>query len=265
MIFISFGSGSSGNCYYIHADHYGILIDLGIGIRKFKKAFKDYGFIFPEIKAILVTHEHTDHIKAVGVLANELHIPVYATKCVHQGIMHNVRVQNKVAPTLICDFEHDTSVQLGPFDVTSFKIPHDSADNSGYFIRYADTNLCLITDVGHINEPMKYYISKSINLVVEANYDERLLEQGPYPYYLKQRIRSENGHMSNEVLAQYLAAHANPDLQNLWLCHLSEENNRPDIARQTIVHAFSESGWPEQSLNRIVPLNRKIPSGPYSL
>lgn len=265
MNFISFSSGSSGNCYYITAQQYGLIIDLGIGIRKFKKYYKDYGFIFPEIKGILVTHEHADHIKAVGILANELRIPVYATELVHRGMIRNIRMQKKVESQYVRPFEHDTTIEIGPFRVTSFKTPHDSTDNSGYFIQYRDTNLCIITDAGHFNDSMKHYIQKSINLVIEANYDKQMLEQGPYPAYLKHRIKSENGHMCNEELAQYLSENVSPQIQHIWLCHLSEENNSPEKAQQTIVNAFKEKGWTGEILKNIEPLNRKMPSKVYQL
>lgn len=265
MNFISFSSGSSGNCYYISAQQYGLIIDLGIGIRKFKKYYKDYGFLFPEIKGILVTHEHADHVKAVGMLANELKVPVYATELVHQGMMRNIRMQKKVEPQYVRTFEHGTTLNMGPFSITSFKTPHDSSDNSGYFIQCGDTNLCIITDAGHINESMEYFIPQSLNLVIEANYDDKMLDQGPYPVYLKRRIKSENGHMCNHDLAQYLSAHANPQIQHIWLCHLSEENNLPEVARQTVVEAFKEKGWDGEILQKIEPLNRKTPSKLYNL
>ena len=134
MQFICFGSGSSGNCYYLESRGEAILIDLGIGIRAFKKHMRDYGLTMPKIKAIIVTHDHTDHIKAVGPLSIEFRIPVYASMPVHEGIVRNRFMTKKIPEDLQRCTVLNTPFEVGNFRITPFAVPHDATDNNGYFI-----------------------------------------------------------------------------------------------------------------------------------
>lgn len=260
MKFISFASGSSGNCYYINANGCGILIDLGLGIRTFKKTYKDYGCSFGDIQGILITHNHTDHTKAVGYLSNEFHIPVYTTEAVHEGMRNNPFLSKKVHPQEIRIITHQQPFEIGPFTITAFSVPHDSFGNNGYLIRYNDVVFCLITDIGHITPEIEKMVSQATHLVVEANYNPTMLEQGSYPQHLKKRIRGPYGHVSNEETAQLLATHLSPErIKTVWLCHLSEENNTPALAYQTCIDALTDVA----QLAHISPqpLPRKEPTG----
>lgn len=241
--YISIGSGSSGNCGYLICNGYGLLIDLGIGIRLFRKQFSNYGLPIAQIQAILVTHDHTDHVRAVGAVSQKFHIPVYTSAKVHESIRANHYVSKKVPADLRHDVLHGNPFDLGPFRITPFFVPHDSAENNGYLIEVENRRFVLITDVGHFTEEMAPLVHSATHLVIESNYDDQMLDEGRYPKRLKERIRSGNGHSSNKQTADFLAAHLSPDvIRHIWLCHLSEENNRPDLARDAVAEALAEAG-----------------------
>lgn len=263
--FICFGSGSSGNCYYLRCDNFGLVIDLGIGIRSFKKYFRDYGLPQAQIGGILVTHDHTDHVKSVGTLSNEFHLPVYSSKEVHAGMQRNYFMTRKIGRDEVRRLAPGDTVQAGPFTVTIFPVPHDSAGNNGYFIESPDASLCLITDAGHVTDDMRAYISRARYVVLESNYDEAMLEHGPYPRYLKRRISGDAGHLSNAMCAATLAQCLSAEARYVWLCHLSEENNHPELARKTVVSALVEAGFDVDGALHVEALKRTVPSPLYTL
>lgn len=256
MKFICFGSGSSGNCYYLESRGSAILIDLGIGIRHFKKRFQDYGLRLPLLRAILVTHDHTDHIKAVGPLALATKLPVYASALVHEGIARNRFMTKKIPPEQQIVTTLDTPFEVGNFRITPFAVPHDANDNNGYFVEIiypeeeddlfangsseATPTFCLITDAGRFTNEMIPYVKRARYLVVEANFDREMLDNGPYPLYLRKRISEGNGHMDNRLTAEALQQHLTPTTRHIWLCHLSAENNHPEIARKTVQAAIAQ-------------------------
>ena len=275
MNFICFGSGSSGNCYYLESRGTAILIDLGIGVRAFRKHLSDYGLTVPRIAAILVTHDHTDHIKAVGPLALQFHIPVYASARVHEGMMRNRFMTKKVPLEQQHTTELNTPFEVGNFRITPFSVPHDSRDNNGYFIELiqpeksddiftpepadARPTFCLITDAGSFTEEMVPFVQRARHLIIEANFDRTMLENGPYPPFLQQRISGGRGHLDNRLTAEALRRHLTPTTRRIWLCHLSEENNRPELARETVQNAINELPFPDKP--QLEVLRRRTPSG----
>lgn len=261
MKFISFGSGSSGNCYYLLEDGIGLIIDAGIGIRSFKKYFREYGFTYPTLKAILVTHDHTDHVKAVGALSGEYNLEVFATEEVHKGILNNYYTHKKVRPELCRTYLPGDDWSIGPFHITTFTVPHDASHNCGYFIETATTNFCFITDAGSFTPEMISFIRRARNLVIEANYDAAMLDEGPYPLHLKKRIKAPTGHACNAETARILEENLAATTENIWLCHLSEENNHPELARKTIAQTLERS----ECKSQLHVLRRRIPSGPFEL
>lgn len=266
MKFICFSSGSSGNCYYINVGGYGLLIDEGLAVRKFKKYFSDYGLSLAEVKGVLVTHDHADHVKAVGALAMEFKWPVYALEGVFAGMMRNRYMRKKVPGPLVRNVEPGVTVELGPFKVTPFNVPHDSMACCGYTIETEDFNFCLITDAGHVTDDMRHHLGRARYVVVEANYDAAMLEAGPYPRMLKERIRSGRGHMDNALTAELLATELSADARRVWLCHLSEENNRPDVALTTVTTALKAAGRLGEADALVVEaLQRTHPSRLYEL
>lgn len=263
--FISFGSGSSGNCYYLSTGTDTILIDVGVGVRTLKKYFHSYGLRFEDINHILVTHDHADHVKAVGCLSSEYSIPVYATHKVHTGILRNYCVRKKVSPEQVRIIEKNIPFTIGSFHVTPFNVPHDSSDNVGYEVRCGDVTFCLITDVGHITDEMHDIIGRANYLVIEANHSIEMLQQGPYPQYLKDRILGPNGHLCNDACGEALANYATPALKHVWLCHLSEENNHPELARKTVEQILRNHGIVAGKDFLLEVLKRKTPSEVYDL
>ena len=265
MQFISFGSGSSGNCYYLMAGGYGLLIDAGIGIRTIKKHFRNFGLSLSTVKALLITHDHADHVKAAGVISHEFGLPVYATLPVHEGMRQNYRMPKKIDPELIRTLEKGTTLEFGPMHVTTFGVPHDSRDNNGFFIEDGECSFCLMTDIGHVTDEMADFIHRADYLVFESNYDTELLEQGVYPDFLKKRIASGTGHLSNRQAADELARHLRPETRHVWLCHLSDENNHPSLAYKTVEARLVEAGLPVGDTLHLETLKRQLPSLLYDL
>ncbi len=260
MKFICFGSGSSGNCYYLFTDTEGLFIDAGIGVRTLKKFFRNYGLNMSSARYILLTHDHADHVKSVGSLSHDYALPVYSTAEVHQGIVQNYCVNKKIEPSLVRYLEKGSTIEIGPFRVTTFAIPHDSRDCVGYSINCDGVNFCIITDVGSITDEIKPFIRNANYLVIEANHDEEMLQSGPYPEHLKRRILSDNGHLSNKNCAMALVENATANLRHVWLCHLSEENNHPELARKTIDNVLRSYGIVPGKDFIINVLKRKTPS-----
>lgn len=263
--FLCLGSGSSGNCYLLRTENSGILIDAGIGIRLLKKTLKEYGFTLDHIDAVLITHDHADHIKAVGHLANDFNKPVYATELVHLGINRNYCTTSKLTPEhqrIVCK---GRETQIGDFTIKPYEVSHDSTDCVGYRIEANGITFCIITDCGVVTNHVAEAISAANYLVIEANYEESMLQSGPYPAYLKGRIQSEKGHLSNHQCADALVQYATPDLKHVWLCHLSEENNHPELARKTVDQILRNNGIVAGKDFELEVLKRKTPSGVYTL
>lgn len=246
--FLSLSSGSSGNCYYLGTDQHAILIDAGIPVRTIQKVLRESGLPFGKIMALLVTHDHTDHIRSAGSLGELYHIPVYSTKEVHQGMERNYGMSKKLTNASRRNIERETPFFIPgtKFRVTAFTVPHDSTDNVGYFIEYGDgddaVRFCLATDVGRVTPDIRRYLSMADHIVVESNHDIAMLMNGPYPEYLKKRVRSEGGHMSNKECAELIHDIWHPGIRHLFLCHLSAENNDPDLAYRTAAHALQSEG-----------------------
>ena len=263
--FICMGSGSSGNCYCLFTENDGLMIDAGLGIRTLKRSFKENGLSLSHIHHIIITHDHADHIKSVGSLSREFSLPVYATAKVHDGIERNFCVRNKVAPNLKRCFTKQVPLQVGDFMVTPFHVPHDSCDSVGYRISCQGIIFVLMTDVGHITDEMKEIISEANYLVIEANHDEDMLAQGPYPAHLKARIASQTGHLPNSECGRVLAENMTAELRHVWLCHLSEENNHPELARKTVEQILRSYGIVAGTDVQLDVLKRKSPSLLYQL
>lgn len=237
------------------------MIDSGVGVRALKRFFHDYGVSPSDIKSILVTHDHADHVKAVGTISSDRGIPVYATHDVHKGIQKNYCVRKKIDPTNVRVIEKGKSFEIGDFCITSFDVPHDSNENVGYRIETQGVAFCLMTDIGHITDDIKTNISLADYLVIEANHDEDMLASGPYPQHLKKRVAGPNGHLCNKLCGQAIVENASDKLKHVWLCHLSEENNHPELARKTVESEIMRMGL---SI-KVDVLKRKTPTGFFDL
>lgn len=263
--FISIGSGSSGNCYLLQTANDALLIDAGVGIRSLKKHLHNYNIQLSSVNHILITHDHADHIKSVGVISSEFNVPVYATSAVHKGIYRNYCVPKKIPADKAAIVNVGEKTTIGDFAVTPFAVPHDSSGNVGYRIEVDDVTFCLMTDVGHVTEEMQQYIAEANYLVIEANYDVEMLKNGPYPQHLKVRIDGPTGHLSNLACGEAIAHFATQKLKHVWLCHLSEENNHPVLALKTIEQTLRGYGIIAGKDFFVEDLKRKSPSRIFDL
>lgn len=257
---VSLASGSSGNCYYLGTSEYGILIDAGIGFRTIKKYLREYGIAIESIMGVLVTHDHADHIKTVGCFANKMNIPVYATEAVHAGIDRSHYVESCVSTSKRYVVKEET-FSIRDFQVTAFDVPHDSIENVGYQIVFDGNSVVIITDVGRITDTITKYASTASHLIMEANYDEEMLLYGRYPEYLKQRIANGNGHLSNKLSGNFLASIYTPLLKEIWLCHLSNDNNHPELAYKTVEACLANNNILVGNHIALKTLTRGKPSG----
>lgn len=261
--FISLASGSSGNCYYLGTEQQAVLIDAGISVRIIRKTLRDVGIGMETVMAVLVTHDHADHIKAVSGLGEKLNIPVYATRLVHQGISQSYCVPSKLTTSARYLEKHEP-LRIGDLEIESFAVPHDGTDNVGYCIRIgSDKVFTFMTDLGYITPEAAQFACRANYLIIEANYDEEMLRTGRYPAYLKERIASRTGHLSNAATARFLADNYSPHLRNIWLCHLSKDNNHPQLAFKTVELALRNRGIVVGREVKLQALGRTTPSPLY--
>ena len=237
---MSFGSGSSGNCSYIGDRSGGFLIDAGVDAKKVISSLHDNGISPDKIYGIILTHDHHDHIsQAYALLRNHRNIRLFCTPRTLSGILrrHNISRRIRDYHTPIYK-EHP--FKLGNFELTPFEVMHDGADNAGYFITHGERSIAVATDLGCISPRVDHYMRLADTIVIESNYDLHMLMTGTYPEYLKARILAENGHLDNRVSAQFIADIYTPRLRNLYLCHLSHDNNLPRIAVDTFTEVLAD-------------------------
>lgn len=264
VLFRCFASGSSGNCYYLGTQERGVLIDAGISARGIQKNLREMGLDFQNIMGVLVTHDHADHIRAVGTLGERVHLPIYTTKQIHDGIDRNWGVHEKLR-TSRRYIEKGVPFQLFDMDITTFGISHDSTDCLGYVIDCFGQRFMIATDCGEPNHNMEAFIQTANHIVIEANHDEQLLLNGPYPTYLKERILSPRGHQSNDTCGELLVRNYHDGIRNIFLCHLSKENNDPQLALETIAGRLDNAGIVPGRDVFVRTLDRLTPSPVYVL
>lgn len=261
LIFYSIASGSSGNCYFFGNRQYGFLIDAGINAKLILKHLRSVDIDIPQVRALFVTHIHKDHTQAMSVVGNRWNVPVYSTKKTFLEIERADYIRRKVNRTNCYFLEHGERMQLGDFFITSFFVPHDVEDNSGFIIEYKGICVVLATDIGHVTQGLIDVVRQADYLIIESNHDREMLRNGRYPLALKQRIIGNDGHLSNDETAELVANHAKDGLKGLFLCHLSEENNSPVLAVETMRKMIEEvkgvdSRWISLP---IIALERKVP------
>lgn len=240
--FISLGSGSSGNCAYLGDDKCGILIDAGVDGDKVKAALKANGLNFDNIRGICLTHDHGDHVRYVYTLVRKHpHIGVYCTPKALGGLLrrHNIsrRIKDYHRPIY-----KEFPFKIGDFEITAFEVSHDGTDNSGYFISHGNHRFAIATDLGCITPRVDYYMRQANYVMLESNYDERMLREGSYPMHLKARIAADNGHLDNVEAGRFLSGIQSPLLRHVFLCHLSQDNNTPEIALGEVRAALLRAG-----------------------
>ena len=257
--FICLSSGSNGNCYYIGTPTGALLIDAGISPRSIRKRLKDVGIGMESILAVMVTHDHSDHIRGLGGIGEKLHIPVYATAQIHEGIRRSYCMTQKLT-TSARFIVKQQPLQIGDFRVEAFEVPHDGIDNVGYHISIYGRSFTFMTDLGEVTPLAARYARLADYLIIEANYDVDMLRWGRYPAYLKERIAGPHGHLSNSATARFLAEGYDGRWQYVWLCHLSADNNRPELAEACVTEALREKGIVVGRDLKLQVLRRGMPS-----
>ncbi|MBO5313244.1 MAG: MBL fold metallo-hydrolase [Clostridia bacterium] len=223
-------SGSQGNCIYIKSEDTEILIDAGRSCSAIQKALSCLGTSLENIRGIFITHEHSDHINGLEVICKKFKTPVYLTKPSYDGC---VRADSHLFGCAVAmDVEYE--INIGSILLRSFPVPHDSAQNIGFVVTCGGESLGVATDIGHLTETIARSLSSCKKIIIEANHDEKMLENGPYPRFLKDRILSPRGHLSNTVCARFVCYLCERGACEFTLAHLSRENNTPKTAYERV-------------------------------
>jgi phosphoribosyl 1,2-cyclic phosphodiesterase len=231
------GSGSSGNCFYIGTETGGLLMDAGFSAKETFSRLNAVGIELSKIKGVVISHEHNDHVKGLGPVARKLNIPVHVNHktlsaiCGSAGVLPAIRI-----------FNSGESFEAGGLEVTPFSIPHDAADPCAFVFRVNGTSVAVATDAGSATTLIKERLRGVNHIAIESNHDIAMLQAGPYPWELKQRIASRFGHLSNETCGDILKELIHPGLQGVTLAHISKVNNNVNLVRLTADDALNGSG-----------------------
>jgi phosphoribosyl 1,2-cyclic phosphodiesterase len=269
LFIASLNSGSNGNCYYVGNDQEAILVDAGISCRETELRMKRLGLSMQQVKAIFVSHEHSDHIRGIPVLANKYHLPVYITDATrHHG---GLSLQQKNIA-----FRAYEPVSIGGLTVTAFPKFHDAAEPHSFVVTGNQTRIGVFTDIGAPCDHVINHFQQCHAAFLEANYDETMLEQGSYPRHLKNRIRGGHGHLSNKQALELFIKHRPSFMSHLLLSHLSQDNNNPGLVHNLFLqHANNTqiivaSRFEETALYKIQPaqiagpVKRPVPRPVYT-
>lgn len=251
--FISFGSGSSGNSCYLGITEDGkkkggVIVDAGVKAEDIMDTLHENGVPMSLVHGILLTHDHSDHVKyAYQLLKANRHMRLYCTNRVLNGLLRRHGISRLIKNYHVPIFK-EIPFKVAGFEVTAFDVPHDGSDNMGFSLLYDNRNFVLATDMGSVSERARYYISRAHYLVIESNYDLRMLREGKYPEYLKARIQNPGlGHMDNRETSKFLREMLESQgservLQYVFLCHLSKDNNNPEIALECVRAGLNDAG-----------------------
>ena len=243
--FKSFSSGSCGNCYFIglfgegsRRCEAGVLIDAGVSPRRLKKELQYEGLCFDDFHAVLVTHDHMDHIRALGSICKHIGKPVWATPELHKALSFHPMTRDWIGKYRVpLNYEAWNQVVPGRIIVRCFEMPHDASQTVGYAILLDGFKFVIMTDIGRMTEEAVRWAAQADTVVIESNYDPEMLRTGPYPPDLQARIRGGHGHLSNYECAEAIRTFRHEGLGHIFLCHLSEHNNTPELALRTSLEA----------------------------
>jgi len=266
-------SGSTGNATLLETERTTLLIDAGLGRREIFRRFEALGRRQPErVDAVLITHEHSDHSSAVAQLARHWNCPAYLTEPTHREIV-KMYTEDPAKPgkkATIDRVEHirpGERFQIGDIEINPFAIPHDAVDPVGYAFRTNGTKVAIVTDLGYLPELVKQHLRQADFLILESNHDLEMLKVGPYPWFIKQRVMSRTGHLSNTVVSEFLADAELFDgrARHLVLAHISEQNNNPDLVRISAEEALSRRPGEFAFRGTLHLASQRIPLGPFEL
>lgn len=239
MHFSVLASGSTGNAIFVETEDHSFLVDAGFSGKQIEGLFEKIDRKIESLSGILVTHEHSDHIKGIGVLARKYQLPVYANEKTWQameGLVGEIPVAQKYV------FEMETVKSFGSLSIESFGVSHDAAEPMFYAFHHGEKKLVLITDTGYVSERVKGIISNADMYVFESNHDVQMLRMGRYPWNIKRRILSDVGHVSNEDAALAMGDVAGDKTKRFYLAHLSLDNNMKDLARMSVTQTLQSRG-----------------------
>ena len=226
-------SGSNGNCYYIGNQSNAVLIDAGISYKQIVQRMKDRNLNPLKVKAVFITHEHSDHLSGARVFGNRLHVPIYMTPKTYYGAYKNQR------PDYPKFFNPGEIINVGDFEIHSFLKNHDASEPCSFRVQHGGKNIGVFTDIGEACENVTQHLKLCDGLFLETNYDEKMLWEGSYPWFLKKRVASDVGHLSNKQAFDLLHSHSGENLKCVFLSHISKENNSPEIAHNSMLPMFS--------------------------
>ncbi len=229
--FCTLASGSSGNSTYVGTKHTRILIDAGVSGKRIQEGLAELKLTGDDIDGLFITHEHLDHIKGAGIFSRRFDVPIYAT-CETWGAMEETL--GKISPGNKRFVYAGENCVINDICVRPLHIPHDAADPVGFNVFAGGKKVTLATDIGHITDEIRESITESEILLLEANHDEEMVQKGSYPWHLKKRILSDRGHLSNKTAGELLSAAVDGKMKHVFLGHLSQENNEPHLAFDTV-------------------------------
>lgn len=253
--FCSLYSGSTGNSLFVQSNNSKILIDCGVSCKKIEEALNSIEVDASSIDAILVTHEHSDHVKGLATFSSKFDIPVYSTL---ETFDNMEKITSKISNNNLNYFKPDEKFCIKDLEILPFSIPHDAANPCGFNIFNDDKKISIATDIGHMNAKILNKLEGSSFLLLESNYDTEVLKCCSYPFYLKSRISGPTGHLSNDIAGKTITYLLKNGLKTAMLGHLSKESNLPELAYTTTVNEILSSGIDENSFN-ISIANRDIP------
>lgn len=256
MRLVSIASGSSGNCIYVGSENSHILVDAGISNKRIELGLNEIGIKGSEMSGILITHEHSDHTKGLGVLARKYGIPIYGTKETLEEIA-GMKSLGNYPEDLFTPIQPDVDFYIGDLEVKPFHIDHDAANPVAYRIQHEHKAVAVATDLGHFDQYIIDHLLGVDAILLEANHDIRMLESGPYPYYLKKRILGDHGHLSNENAGRLLNYILHDNLKKILLGHLSKENNYAELAYETVKLEINQGDGPYQASDFSIAVARR--------
>ncbi len=264
MKLCSIASGSSGNCIYVGNKNTHILIDAGVTCKRMEEGLKKIGVAPENVEAILITHEHIDHVRGINVFLKKNGTKVYGTKETLQA-MHQASGNSSIPGSLLHAVSPDETFQINDLTINPFSLPHDARNPVGYTIESGGHKIGMATDLGMYDSYILSKLTDSEILYIEANHDVNMLMVGGYPYSLKQRIVGSKGHLSNESSAELIKELLHENMKHILLAHMSKENNYAELAYETVKQIVYENWSWDTKIPEIVVANRDIPSEPVEL
>lgn len=254
--FCSLYSGSSGNCLFVENNSTKILVDCGVSGKKVCEGLESIDKKIEDIDAIIVTHEHSDHVQSLGLISKKYNIPVYANTETWQAMPTQ---SQKILENNKKTFNNDNDFEIGNLLIHPFSTPHDAANPCGFNIYSGKRKISIATDLGHMDNVILENLKESSFILLESNYDPEILKVSKYPYILKQRIAGPNGHLSNSTAGKTIGCLIQNDLKTVMLGHLSKENNFPELAYQTVVEELIDQNIDTNEISLSVA-NRNNPT-----